>query len=152
MNIRRKLINVKAAPQPNRVLIHKPARIRLVIPIKVIVQPRLRIKILVLQPERLVRAGNIRLAVESAPAVVITEPQQPAVLIGHLARDADLVAVEVVGLLVAFSVFVDPVTYLRQRFVAVGIGVDIGISAVRLDFLKEVATDPNESGYLFEVL
>ena len=80
-------------------------------------QPRLRIAILVLQPERLVRAGNIRLAVESAPAVVVAEPQQPAVPVGHLARNADLVAVEVVGLLTAFSVFVGPVIYLCQEFV-----------------------------------
>ena len=72
-------------------------------------QPHLRIAILVLQPERLVRTGNIRLAIESAPAVVVAEPQQPTVLIGHLARDADLVTVEVVGLLAAFSVFVDVV-------------------------------------------
>ena len=98
------------------------------------------------------RASNIRLAVESAPAVVITEPQQPGVLIGHLARDADLVAVEVVDFLFAFAVFVGPVAYLRQGFIAVGIGVEIGIPAVRLDFLQEVAADPIESGYLFEAL
>ena len=54
----------------------------------------------------------------------------------HLSWDADLVAVEVVGLLVDFSVFVGPVVDLCQRFVAVGIGVDIGIPAVRLDFLQ----------------
>ena len=53
----------------------------------------------------------------------------------HLSWDADLVAVEVVGLLAAFSVFVGPVVDLCQGFVAVGIGVDIGIPAVRLDFL-----------------
>ena len=41
-----------------------------------------------------------------------------------------MVAVEVVGLLVAFTFFVGPVVYLYQGFVAVGIGVDIGISAV----------------------
>ena len=35
----------------------------------------------------------------------------------HLSWDADLVAVEVVGLLVAFYVFVDPVAYFCQRFV-----------------------------------
>ena len=63
-----------------------------------------------------------------------------------------MIAVEVVNLLVAFSVFVGPVAYLPQRFVAVGIGIDIGISVVRVDFLQEVATDPNESGYLFEAL
>ena len=53
----------------------------------------------------------------------------------HLSWDADLVAVEVVGLLVDFSVFVGSVVDLCQRFVAVEIGVDIGIPAVRLDFL-----------------
>lgn len=53
----------------------------------------------------------------------------------HLSWDADLVAVELVGLLAAFSVFVGPVVDLCQGFVAVGIGVDIGIPAVRLDFL-----------------
>ena len=42
-----------------------------------------------------------------------------------------MVAVEVVGLLVAFTFFVGPVVDLCQGFVTVGIGVDIGISAVR---------------------
>ena len=43
------------------------------------------------------------------PAGIVAEPQELAVLIGHLTRDADLVAVEVVGLLAAFSFFVDVV-------------------------------------------
>ena len=43
------------------------------------------------------------------PAGVVAELQQIAVLIGHLARDADLVAVEVVGLLAVFVVFADVV-------------------------------------------
>ena len=46
-------------------------------------------------------------AFQTTPAGVVAEPQQIAVLIGHLARDADLIVVEVVDLLVAFSVFVD---------------------------------------------
>jgi len=46
---------------------------------------------------------------QTTPAGVVAEPQQIAVFVGHLARDADLVAVEVVGLLAAFSVFVDVV-------------------------------------------
>ena len=75
-------------------------------------QPRLRIAILVLQPERLVRAGDVGFFFQTAPAIVVAEPQQPAVLIGHLARDTDLVAVEVVGLLDAFAFFVGPVVYL----------------------------------------
>ena len=57
-------------------------------------------------------------------------------LISHIARDADLVAVEVVGLLAVFAFFVGPVVDLCQGFVTVGIGVDIGIPAVRLDFLR----------------
>ena len=63
-----------------------------------------------------------------------------------------MIAVEVVGLLAALAVFVGPVAYLRQGFVAVGIGVDIGISAVRLDFLQQMAAVPNESGFLFEAV
>ena len=43
------------------------------------------------------------------PAGVVAELQQIAVLIGHLARDADLVAVEVVVLVSAFAVFADVV-------------------------------------------
>ena len=35
---------------------------------------------------------------------------------------------EVVDFLFAFAVFVGPIAYLRQGFVAVGIGVDIGIA------------------------
>ena len=49
---------------------------------------------------------------------------------GHLARDADLVAVEVVCFLSAFSFCGCPVSDLREQFIAARIGVDIGISAV----------------------
>ena len=52
-----------------------------------------------------------------------------------------MVAMEVVGLLVAFDFGIGVVVYLCQGSVAFGIGVDIGISAV-----------PNESGFLFEVV
>lgn len=72
--------------------------------------------------------------------------------IGHLSRDADLVAVEVVGLLSAFADFVGPVVYLRQGFVGIRGGVEIGIAAVRLDFLQEVVAVPNESDFLFEAV
>ena len=40
------------------------------------------------------------------PCDVFAEPQEVAVLIGQLSRDADLVAVEVVGLLSTFTVLV----------------------------------------------
>ena len=51
-------------------------------------------------------------------------------------RDTDLVAVEVVGSLPAFAVFGCPIADLYEGFVAVGIDVDIGMSAVRVDFLQ----------------
>ena len=60
------------------------------------------------------------------------------------ARRPDLVVVEVVevvGLLAAFTAFGCPIADFRQRVVAVGIGVDIGISVV-----------PNESSFLLEAV
>ena len=39
---------------------------------------------------------------QTPPSGAFAVPQQITVLIGHLTRDADLVAVEVVGLLAAF--------------------------------------------------
>ena len=53
------------------------------------------------------------------PAGVVAELQQIAVLIGHLTRDADLVAVEVVGLLAAFAVFVDEVSIGEVAYVRI---------------------------------
>ena len=46
---------------------------------------------------------------QTSPTGVVAEPQEVAVFIGHLSLDADLVAVEVVGLLVAFAIFADVV-------------------------------------------
>ena len=106
-----------------------------------------------LQAERLVCAIRyLSFTLQFAPTVIIPEPNQVAVFIGHLSWNADLVAVEVVGLLSAFAIFVGPVMYLCQRSVAVGIGVDIGIPAVRLDFLQQMAAVPNKSGFLFEAV
>lgn len=66
----------------------------------------------ILQSEGLVSAiCYLGLLFKSIPAGVVVEPQQIAMDVGHLARDDDLVAVEVVGLLVAFSVFIDRVSY-----------------------------------------
>ena len=99
-------------------------------------QPCLEVGVLVLQSEGLVSAIRyLGFALQFAPAVIIAEPNQVAVFISHLTRDADLVAVEVVDLLAAFAFFIGPVAHLCQGVVAVGIGVDIGIPAVRLDFL-----------------
>ena len=71
-------------------------------------QPRLSVGILVLQAEGLVRRSHyVRFALQFTPTVIISEPNQVAFAIGHLSWDADLVAVDVVGLLVDFSVFVE---------------------------------------------
>ena len=71
-------------------------------------QPRLTVGILVLQAEGLVSAIRyLGFLFQATPAVIIPKPQEIAILIGHLAQDADVVAVEVAGLLSAFSVFCD---------------------------------------------
>ena len=108
-----KSIQIISTQQPNRILIHKPILIRLVIPEEVVVELCLTVSILVLQAEGLVCAiRNLGFLFQTTLAGVFSVPQQIAVLIGHLSRDADLVAVEVVGLLDAFAFFVGPVVYL----------------------------------------
>ena len=91
-------------------MIVKSSDSTVVVPEEVVVQPRFKVAMLVLQAEGLV--GVIRylgFLFQTTPAGVSAEPQEVAVLIGHLPRDADLVAVEVVGLLSAFAVFADVV-------------------------------------------
>ena len=60
---------------------------------------------MVLQSERLMRVPiDAFILFQTTPGGVFAVPQQIAVDVGHLARDADLVAVEVVGLLSTFAV------------------------------------------------
>ena len=82
-------------------------------------QPRLKVGILVLQAKGWYRYPLPWFLFQTTPAGIVVEPQEVAVLIGHLSRDADLVAVEVVGLLAAFTVFDYPIADLRQGVVAV---------------------------------
>lgn len=97
-------------------------------------QTRLTVGVLVLHAEGLVCAIRyLGFLFQTSPTGVVAEPQEVAVFIGHLTRDTDLVAVEVVGLLAAFAIFGCPIAYLCQRFVAIGIGVEIGISTVLND-------------------
>ena len=63
--------------------------------------------------------------------------------VGHLARDADLVVVEIGDVL--FAVF-GVVKDLRQRFVAVLVGVDIGVAAFVGVLLQQAAAVPDEVG------
>ncbi len=105
-------------------------------------QSSFTVGILVLQTEGLVCAIRyLEFLFKTPPGGLFAVPQEVAVDVGHLFWNTDLVAVEVVGLLAVFTVFGYPIADLGQEGVAVGIGVDIGISAV-----------PNESGFLFEVL
>ena len=67
-------------------------------------QPRFTVGILVLKAEGVV--STVRYSVflfQTAPTSVVAKPNQIAVLVGHLSWDADLIAVEVVGLLMAFA-------------------------------------------------
>ena len=99
-------------------------------------QPCFTVGVLVLQVEGWVSSsGYVGFTLRFTATIIIPKPNQGIFVIGYLSWDANLVTVGVVGLSAVFSVFVGPVMYLRQGFVAVGVGVDIGIPAVRLDFL-----------------
>ena len=83
-------------------------------------QPRLTVSVLVLLAEGLVRAIRyFGFFFQTTFARIVTEPQEVAVFIGHLTRDADLVAVEVVDLLAAFAVFVDEVSIGEVAYVRI---------------------------------
>ena len=59
-------------------------------------QPRLLVKVLVLQPERLMRIGvDFVLCGQFSPRIILPRPQQVAELVGLLPRYADLVGVVV---------------------------------------------------------
>ena len=107
-------------------------------------QPGLFIIILVLQSERLMRVPIDPLILfQTAPGGVFAVPQQIAVDVGHLARYADLVGVEIGEVLLAvFGVVKD----LRQRFVAVLVGIDIGVAAFVGVLLQQAAAVPDEVG------
>ena len=72
-------------------------------------QPRFGIKVLVLQPERLVRRSRyVGFFFQTTPAGVIAEPQEVAVLIGHLSWDA--------GAVVAVAAFDGGLAITRRYF------------------------------------
>ena len=93
-------------------------------------QPRLTVGVLVLQAEGLVCAIRyLGFLFQTAPADIVAEPQQITVLIGHLTGDANLVTVEVVGLLRLSPSSCGPVPKVRScRIVGDGLGTaKIGI-------------------------
>ena len=67
-------------------------------------QPRLAVGVQVLQAEGLVCAIRYPgFLFQTAPTSVVAKANQIAVLIGHFSWNADLIAVEVVGLLAVFA-------------------------------------------------
>ena len=114
-------------------------------------QPRLTVVILVLQAEGLVSAIRyLGFLFQTTPAGIVAELQEVAVFIGYLTRDADLVAVEVVDVLIGLEPGIGVVVDLRQRFVAVLVGIDVGIPAAGVHFLQQLAAVPDEAGFVFE--
>ena len=95
-------------------------------------QPRFTVGILVLKAEGLVSsAGYVGFTLQFASTVIIAEPNEIAVLISHLSWNADLVAVEVVGLLAAFAS--EGVAFHGNAAVVVAFAVaalSVGIDAV----------------------
>ena len=114
-------------------------------------QPRFTVAILVLQAEGLVCAIRyLGFLFQTTPAGIVAELQEVAVFIGYLTRDADLVAVEVVDVLIGLEPGIGVVVDLRQRFVAVLVGIDVGIPAAGVHFLQQLAAVPDEAGFVFE--
>ena len=114
-------------------------------------QPRFTVGVLVLKPERLVCAIRyLGFLFQTTPAGIVAELQEVAVFIGYLTRDADLVAVEVVDVLIGLEPGIGVVVDLRQRFVAVLVGIDVGIPAAGVHFLQQLAAVPDEAGFVFE--
>ena len=67
-----------------------------------------------------------------SPSVITPFPNEFALAVGHFSWNADLVAVEVVhGMLCVFTLFIT----LRQRLIAVGMGVNVSESAVSFSTL-----------------
>ena len=102
-------------------------------------QSGLFIEVLVLQSKRLMRIlinppGLFQTTLGGAFAV----PQQIAMEVGHLARCADLVAVEVVGLLAAFAVGQFAVDQVAGAVVVIGRAM-VGFKAVEYVVGKAVA-------------
>ena len=74
-------------------------------------QSRLTVGVLVLKPEGLVcDIRYLGFDFQTTPAGIVAEPQKVAIFISHLSWNADLVAVEVVGFLSVFAVFIDVVS------------------------------------------
>ena len=83
-----------------------------------------------------------------SPRIIASFPNKFALAIGHFSRHADLVTVEVVDGM--FSIIAFFVT-LCQRFIAVGVSVNVGESAVGFcaifplaDFLHQVRARPDK--------
>ena len=114
---------------------------RIVVAEEVVMQTDFLVEVLVLQAERLV-GGPLGMAVavmnKLSSRVITPFPKEFALAVCHFSRHADLVAVEVVdGMLCVFTLFIT----LRQRLIAVGMGVNVGESAVGFLVVFAVLSD-----------
>ena len=128
MRIRRKTVRVQAPRQTNRVLANKPSQYRIVVAEEVVVQPRLFVAILVLQPQRLMDAFCLLFFLQSAPGAVPAPPDGVAGGVGQRLRYADLVAVVVQYL--PFPAVVCVCGDLGQGFVAALVAINVGMGLI----------------------
>ena len=113
-------------------------------------QTRLTVGVLVLQAEGLVCAIRyLGFLFQTTPAVIIPKPQEIAVLIGHLTRDANVIAVEVAGLLSAFSVFCDRQRRKTQSYRTVRRSNDIIPVLILLNQICSLSNNTGSSSSLF---
>lgn len=98
--IRRILIDVDSTRQPNRILANKPPSGRIIIPIPIVMRPRLFIDELPLEPQRILHclaAAHSRRTLDHfrrfAPGLIRRFPHHLAGFIRHHQRRANLIAV-----------------------------------------------------------
>ena len=114
-------------------------------------QPRFTVGKLVLQAEGLVSAIRyLGFLFQTALAGMVTKPHEVAVFIGHLTRDTDLVAVEVVGLLVAFAS--ERVAFYGNAAIVIASVNGGQIAVAKIDFGKQQPCAAVRGGDLVEVV
>ncbi len=112
-------ISIKILPtqQPNRILRYKPPNLRVIIPKRVVMQPRLDIKILPLKSQVLFNLIHHQLF-HRTPRPVLGLPDDLPFGVGHFQRCTNLVGVEVVNLVLDFAFFF---IHAGQRRIAAGL-------------------------------
>jgi len=104
------------AEKTDWILRQVPCRIWIIVPVPVVMQPRLIIKILPLKPYRIAHPGPVRRLTDRLlrlpPRLVLRRPRNLAFMVGQLLRrtqmialiEGDLIVTKWFGLLLAFAV------------------------------------------------